>query len=514
MRWLVCAALVVATLAVYAPVRALPFLYYDDEQYVTRNPRVQAGLTAESARWAFTSFHASNWHPLTWLSHMADVELFGSDAAGPHVENALLHALNACLVFLWLTGLTRAHGRSAAVAALFALHPQRVESVAWIAERKDLLCACFALLALIAWNGFARRGSRAAYTLALGALALGLLAKPMLVSLPLLLLVLDAWPLRRGLRVVEKLPFAALSLASSLVTMRAQVHAIHPEIALGDRVANAIVTLAGQLGRAIWPADLAVLYPHPGRWPAAVVAVSAGVVLTLGLVAVAVRRRAPYVAAGLAWYALALGPTLGLVQVGFQATADRYTYLPQIGVWIALVWLVADVSRVKRSSGLAVGALAAVLIAFALTTRAQLAYWADDLALWLRAVAVTDRNWFAHTEAGIELAARGRNEEALAQLEEAVRLAPEHERANANHGFVLLRLGRASEAADALARALALDPSTGGLGERHFYRAVALERSGRAGEAIAEYERHLALLPGDARAAQALERLRAASSAP
>jgi tetratricopeptide (TPR) repeat protein len=508
MRWLVCAVLVAATLLVYAPVRALPFLYYDDMQYVTKNPPVQAGLTSESAIWAFTSFHASNWHPLTWLSHMADVELFGTSAAGPHVENAFLHALNACLLFVWLVGVTGSFGRSAAVAALFALHPQRVESVAWIAERKDLLCACFSFLALIAWTRFALRGSRVAYALALAAMAVGLLAKPMLVSLPLLLLVLDFWPLRRGLRVAEKLPFGALAVASSLITMRAQVGAISPSLALADRLANPLVALAAQLGLAFWPVDLAVLYPQPLVRPLATVLAGGAVVTAVAALALALWRRAPYVTAGLAWFAIALGPTLGIVQVGFQSTADRYSYLPQIGVWLALVWAMAEL-RVPR--WLSASALFAVLLVFTVLTRAQLAYWVDDLALWQRAVAVTDGNWFAHTGAGVELAARGRLDEALAELDAATRLAPNWEPAQANYGFVLLRVGRAAEAVAPLSRALALDPSTGGLGERHYYLALALEQSGQPGHAIAEYENHLALLPDDARAARALERLRASS---
>ncbi len=507
-RVFLCAALAVATLALYAPVRALPFVLYDDPQYVTQNPPVQAGLTLDGVRWAFTSKHASNWHPLTWLSHMADTELFGASPVGPHVVNAVLHALNACLVFLWLTGLTGSVWRSAAVAALFAFHPQRVESVAWVSERKDLLCASFTVLSLLAWTSFAKRGSRAGYALALACMALGLLAKPMLVSLPLLLLVLDFWPLARGLRIVEKLPYVALALASSAVTLWAQTDAITATIELPDRIANAAVALAGQLGRALWPVDLAVLYPHPRDWPLGTALASGAVVSALAALAFATRRRAPYVAAGLLWFAIALGPTLGAVQVGFQSTADRYTYLPQIGVWLALVWSATGVRAVVP---FATAACAAALLAIAVGTRAQLAYWTDDLALWQRALAVTEANWFAHTEAGIELAARGRNAEAVTQLAEAVRLAPKWERAQANYGFVLLRVGRAPDAVEALVNALTLDPSTGGEGERHLYLALALEQAGRTRDAISEYEIHQALQPGDRRAAQALDRLRASA---
>ncbi len=500
----ICAALVATTLVVYAPARGLPFLLYDDEQYVTANAQVQAGLSLEGARWAFTSFHASNWHPLTWLSHMADMELFGKDASGPHVENALLHALNAALVFLWLSGLTGSLGRSAAVAALFALHPQRVESVAWISERKDLLCASFTLGSLLAWTRFARSGSRAAYGVSLACMTLGGLAKPMIVSLPLLLLVLDFWPLRRGLRIAEKLPFAALALALSLVTLGAQVNAIQPSVALVDRISNALVGLATQLGLAFWPAGLAVLYPHPGSWPLATVAVAAAAVAALVALSLALLRRAPCVAAGIAFFAIGLAPTLGFVPVGFQSTADRYSYLPQIGVWLALAF---SIPAAKASRAAALAACAAALLAFGAITRAQLACWRDDLVLWERAIEVTSDNWFANTEAGIELAARGRNDEALARLSRAVELAPRWERAQANLGFVLLRVGRPVPAAEHLMRALAIDPTTGGEGERHLYLAIALERSGRIEDAIAEYRLHLELEPGDARALRALARL-------
>ena len=503
-RLALAAGLFVATLALYAPVRDLPFLLYDDEQYVTRNPDVQAGLSADGLVFAFTSFHASNWHPLTWLSHQADATFFGPSARGPHLVNAGLHALNAALVFLWLAALTGATWQSAAVAALFAFHPQRVESVAWVAERKDLLCACFGLLALLAWTRFARAGSRRGYALALVCMALGLLAKPMLVSLPLLLCVLDFWPLRRGLRIVEKLPFVALAAASSLVTLLAQRGAITPHLPLGERVASALVALETQLAKAFWPVDLAVLYPHPLVWPAASIALAIAVVGAAAVGAFLLRRRAPWVAAGLAWFALGLGPTLGLVQVGFQFTADRYAYLPQIGVWLALVWSAAELRIPRVAFALP---FAAALAWFALATRAQLVYWRDDLALWTHAVAVTERNWFGMTELGIELAARGRLDEAQAQLTEAVKLAPRWERAHANLGFVWLRSGRPAEAAEELAKALALDPSTGGLGERHYYLAVALEQAGRKAEAAAEYEAHLALLPDDTRARQALARL-------
>ena len=533
-RLAVAALIAVAALALYAPVRALPFLRYDDEQYVTANAAVQAGLGVEGVRWAFTTFHASNWHPLTWLSHMLDATLFGQSPVGPHVENALLHALNSALVFAVLARLTGTTGRSALAAALFALHPQHVESVAWVAERKDLLCALFALLALVVWPSYTRSGSRGAYAVALACMALGLLAKPMLVSLPLLLCVLDFWPLARpwsfGL-ALEKLPFAALSLGSSLVTLRAQVHAMQLDVPFADRLANACVGLAVTLAQTLAPLHLAVFYPHPapGHWPLATVVLAAAFAVGLGALALALRRRAPYLLAGGLWFAIALGPTLGLVQVGFQSHADRYAYLPQIGVAWALVWGAAELfsagpggraaarrppaARLRRAARLALGArLAAAgiaLLALAWLTHQQLRYWRSDIELWQRAVEVAGSNYYAETELAIELGVVGRVAESLPHFARALALNPRWSRAQANCGFALFLTGDPAGATERFARAFELEPNPPPPNEWHLYYARALAAVGRAGEAVPQYEAQLDLDPSDRTALLGLAELRA-----
>jgi tetratricopeptide (TPR) repeat protein len=517
-RAAIAVLLAVAVLALYAPVRALPFLRYDDEQYVTGNPAVQAGLGLDGARWAFTTFHASNWHPLTWLSHMLDVSLFGSSPVGPHAENALLHALNSALVFLVLARLTGARGRSALAALLYAVHPQHVESVAWVAERKDLLCALFGLLALAAWGRYARAGSRPAYAAALGCMAVGLLAKPMLVSLPLLLLVLDFWPLARPLGwrlAVEKLPFVALSVAASLVTMSAQVYAMQLDVALPDRLANACVAVAATLAQSLVPVRLAVLYPHPGHWPIAEVALAITFVAGLGALAFALRRRAPYLLAGGLWFAVGLGPTVGLVQVGFQSHADRYAYLPQIGVAWAVVWGVADLlarARAPRAAGIALAGAAAV--ALAVGTRAQLRYWVSDVALWQRTVAMAGPSYYAETELAIELGAAGHFPESLPHFARAVELNPRWSRAQANYGFALFLTGDPVAATQRFERALEIEPNPNAATEWHLYYARALAAAGRPAEAVTHYEKQLALDPDDRGSLFGLAEIRATQPEP
>jgi protein O-mannosyl-transferase len=512
------ALLAAASFALYLPVRALPFLRYDDEQYVTANAMVKGGLGLEGVPWAFTTFHASNWHPLTWLSHMLDASLFGASAAGPHLENALLHALNCALVFLVLARLTGARGRSAAAALLFAVHPQHVESVAWVAERKDLLCALFGLLALRAWSDYAREGSRVAYASALACMALGLLAKPMLVSLPLLLLVLDVWPLARPLGrrlLVEKLPFAALSVAASVVTMRAQVHAMQLDVALPDRLANACVAYAATLAQSLLPIRLAVLYPHPGHWPIGEVALALGLLAAAAALALALRRRAPYLLSGGLWFAIALGPTVGLVQVGFQSHADRYAYLPQIGVAWAVVWGAADLLarvRAPRVAGAALAGAAALLLAVA--AHAQLRYWRSDVALWQRAVDIAGPSYYAETELGIELGVVGRLSESLPHFERAIALNPRWPRAQANYGFALFLTGDPAAAVAHFERAFELDPDANAGPEWNLYYARALGAVGRSGDAVTHYETQLARDPDDRGALFGLAEIRATEPDP
>ncbi len=487
------------------------FVAYDDDLYVTANPLVLGGLTVDGIGRAFREFHAGNWHPLTWFSHMADVELFGLAPAPHHAVSVAIHALNALLVFALLATLTGATWRAVVVAALFAVHPLRVESVAWVAERKDLLSTAFGLLALLAWVRFARDGRPSARAAALASFALSLLAKPMLVTLPFLMLVLDAWPLARlrsaadvWPRVREKLGFFALAAGSCLVTLAAQAPAMTP-VPLALRLANALLAYPAYLARIFWPDALAALYPYRTSVPVADVLGAGALVLALTALGLWQARRRPWLLVGWLWFAGLLVPTLGLVQVGVQAFADRYTYLPLVGVALAVVWSAAElVERVPRAKPVAL-ALAGVVIGICVArTRAQVEVWRDSVTLFAHAAAVTRDNWFAHAELGIALAARGELARARAELETSLRLHPRYARARANLGVVRAQAGDPENGIADLRSALALDPALRG---GQLALGLVLERSGRFAEASSAYRAALALDPNDRAAALQLARL-------
>ncbi|HEY6000858.1 MAG TPA: hypothetical protein VI078_16345, partial [bacterium] len=350
--------------AIYGGVTRNGFVQLDDPAYILENGRVRAGLAPPSLAWAFTSFATGNWHPVTWLSHMLDVQLFGVSAPAHHAVSALLHAATACVLLLVLRAATGALLPSLAAALLFAVHPLRVESVAWASERKDVLSGLFWMLALAAYLGYARRPGVRRLTLLLVLFALGLMSKPMLVMLPLVLLVLDFWPLgrfrtsSRGSLLREKAPLLALSAASAAVTLKAQSGSLAAtvDLALAERSANAVVSVAAYLGKTLWPASLAVFYPIvPGGPGTARTIAALAALAAIGTAAALLRRRAPYLLAGCGWYLVALLPVLGLVQVGGQAMADRYTYLPSVGLCIAAAWTLADLARGRA-------ALAAALV--------------------------------------------------------------------------------------------------------------------------------------------------------
>jgi tetratricopeptide (TPR) repeat protein len=446
LKLLIALALAVATAAAYAPVLENGFVNYDDDLYVTRNQHVAMGLTAGSVGWAFTSFHGANWFPLTRLSWMLDAEVFGLEPQGFHYTSLLLHGLNAVLLFALFVRMTGSIWASAFTAAAFALHPLHVESVAWVAARKDVLSGLFALLALLAYERYARGGGSKGYYLAVFAcLALGLMAKPTLVSLPFVLLLLDEWPLGRLRRadapgtwdparvrraVLEKLPLLALVAVASGITFAAQRSwgtvqplELYP---LGVRVANALVAYAAYLGNAFWPAGLAVFYPHPGYalspwWVAGAAALLAG----LSLLAVLALRRRPYLGVGWFWFLGVLVPVIGLVQVGQAAMADRYTYLPLIGLSLALAWGVRELVAGSRPAGRAAVLLGAALLgALAVATAAQVRTWKDSSSLFEHALRVTERNHVAHINLGVELLRADRLSEAAAHLQTGLRLAP------------------------------------------------------------------------------------------
>jgi tetratricopeptide (TPR) repeat protein len=506
--WFIGLGLLLITLAVYWGLLSCAFLNYDDNSYVTENFHVHGGLTLRGLRWAFGVGYAANWHPLTWLSHMADYQLFGSNPRWHHLMNLIFHLANTLLLFGLLRRATGALWPSAMVAALFAWHPVHVESVAWVAERKDLLCTFFFLLALSAYAryGEGRRknaegrsqksevrgresapgntdhGSRITfpasrcYLLSLGCFALGLMSKPMAVSLPFVLLLLDYWPLRRfELRagssriksalplLWEKIPFFALAMVASALTILAQrrggaVVAIE-DLPFAPRCGNALVSYLRYAGKLLWPHDLAVIYPYIYQWPLWLIGGAAGLLLAVSWLALKLRRQAPYLPVGWFWYLGTLVPVIGLVQVGEQAMADRYTYIPSIGFFMVMCWAAPQLLGhwPLRKPALVITAVVA-LCACARLTRAQAAYWRDSVSLFEHAVAVTRDNYAAHATLGAGLATRNRLDEAIAQYHIALRLKPGCGLAHMNLGLALARLGRYDEAVAQYQSALAINP--------------------------------------------------------
>jgi len=501
--------LAVVTLGVWAPAMQLGFVNFDDPEYVVDNPWVRRGLTRESVVWAFSRTHSATWHPLTGLSHMLDVELFGLAPAGHHATSVLLHVLATLALFAALVRLTGAPGRSAAVAALFALHPLRVESVAWVSERKDVLCGLWWMVACWAWAGWARHGGAGRYALVVGATMLALLAKPMAVTLPFALLLLDWWPLDRmrrdGVRalLVEKLPLIVLAGAVAGITYVVQRGAgavvSLDALPFGDRAANALVAYVAYLRQTVWPAGLAVFYPFEPvpAWQAAssaalLAAITAGALWQAG--------GRPYLAVGWLWYLGTLFPVIGLVKQGDQAMADRFTYIPSVGLAIAAGWGVAALAPRARRAG-PVTAIVVVLAGHALATRAQLAHWRSSEALFTRALAVTRDNGVAHLNLGAALEAAGRGDEALPHHREAVRLKPRDPRALVNLGQALAARGDRAGARARYEEALGFAPQFA-LG--HLDLGLLDAAEGRLDEAVSHYEAALRIDPSYVKARVAL----------
>lgn len=496
----------VVTLAVFWPVLGNEFTNYDDRTYVTANRHVRTGLTLESAAWALTATAASNWHPLTWLSHMLDWSLYGEWAGGHHLTSLLLHLANALLLLWVLQRMTGAPWRSAFVALLFAVHPLHVESVAWVAERKDVLSTLFWMLGLGAWAGYARRPHAGRYAVVAVVLGLGLTAKPMLVTLPFVLLLLDWWPLGRwtdrgaAWRLArEKLLLMPLVAASCIVTFVVQSRggSVGPldRYPLGQRVANAVVAYAEYLRKAVWPRDLAVYYPHPGADLPAWKVLASGLVLVLVSVAVVrARRRAPYLLFGWLWFLGTLVPVIGIVQVGTQAMADRYTYVPLIGIFIMVAWGVPDaLGRTLPKPRVAGGALAvAAIAALAFAARIQVGYWHDSVTLFEHALHVTRENPVAHNNLGIALFETNRVDDAIAHYREAVRIDPNQASALSNLGFALVHRGRSREAVPLCERALKLRPDSAPI---HNNLGLALAAEKRFDEAERQYREALRIDP-------------------
>jgi len=514
--WLVALLLVVATVAVYWQVRGHEFLNYDDKIYVSENKNVQAGLTGDNIVWAFARPHIGHWHPLTWLSYMVDVELFGANPSALHTTNLMLHTAGAVLLFFVLRRMTGALWKSAFVAALFALHPLHVEPVAWISSRKDVLSGVFFMLTVLAYARYVDRPGVLRYFLVVLFFALGLMSKPMLVTLPFVLLLLDYWPLGRtggGLSTVqgsagaywklfrEKLPLFALTGMSCV----ASYYAAKIEGVIGPaeiyplrlRIPNALVSYVRYISKTLWPRYLAVHYPYPRDtlplW-------QAGVALML-LVGVSVlvfrlRRRYPYLGVGWAWYVGTLVPVIGIVQVSDHVMADRYTYVPLIGLFIIVAWGVPDlVARWRyRRVGLAVSA-AAVLSAVTVCTWYQLGRWENSVTLFEHALRVTSNNGLAHTNLGHALLEEGRVDEAIDHFSRALTIHPGYVKARTNMGIALAGQGRLDEAVGHLSQALALDPDNV---DAHYNMGVAMIKKGNLDVASTHFSEVLRLRPDDA----------------
>jgi tetratricopeptide (TPR) repeat protein len=473
--WLTAATLAGLTFVVFYPALDGKFVNFDDYTYVSRNRYVTNGLSVKGAQWAFTTSQAANWHPLTWLSLQLDSSLWKNptgvaDPRGYHLTSVLLHAANAALVFLVFRSLTGAFWRSAVVALLFAVHPLRVESVAWIAERKDVLSALFGLLAIRAYAGYVLRPSWWRYLPVALALALSLMSKPMLVTLPCLLLVLDWWPLGRVAvkrdwwrLTVEKLPLFALAAASCVITYLVQeregaVMALE-ETPLAARSANAAISYAVYLSKTFWPAGLAALYPHPGAAiPVALALGALALLVTLSAACVILRQQAPYLLTGWLWYLGTLVPVIGLVQVGIQARADRYTYFPQIGILMALCWGVARLLRSRAPAALGLGAVAAV--ALIVVTSIQITFWRDSLHLWERSLAVAGESATTYANLGETEEEAGHLEEATRYYEQSLRLAPKNVQGLVNLGSILKRQKKYDRAAELFKEIIRIAPES------------------------------------------------------
>ncbi len=537
-QWIICALLVVSIFALFRPVTHYDFVNYDDSGYIVDNLNVQKGLTREGFVWAFTTGHMSNWHPLTWLSHMLDVEISGGAKPGPqHFTNILFHALNSLLVFLVLKKMTGAIWRSAFVAALFALHPLHVESVAWISERKDVLSTFFWMLTIWAYAVYVKGKSRAEsedsktkpsalfYCLSLLFFSLGLMSKPMVVTLPFVLLLLDIWPLNRMSKgqspkpkadedfetkplwpldfrlwsrlLLEKIPFFALTVAASVVTfiMQKKGGAVSSlaGLSIPSRIENSIVSYVRYIGKTFWPNDLSILYPHPGGWPLWQVIVATIFLLGISVLAIWFARRRAYILVGWFWFLGTLVPVIGIVQVGMQSMADRYTYIPLIGLFIATTWGAADIFSRWNLPKVALGFCAGIILLCCMAlTHTQIGYWRDSETLFGHAIKVTKKNFIAYNNLGFFYSHKERYDEAIDAYRKSLEIEPRFEDAHNNLGYALAKFGKHEEAIAHYLVALKIKPE---LVEAHNNLGNSLAEIGKVDEAISHYEIALAKNP-------------------
>jgi len=517
----ICLLLILVTLVVYFQVGTFDFNAYDTPDYVYENPYVKAGLTAGSINWAFTTVHASNWHPLTWLSHMLDVQVLGLDSGRHHLINVLFHIVNTLLLFGVLRLMTGRLWPSSLVALLFALHPLHVQSVAWVAERKDVLSTFFGLLAVRTYVRYGQRPMIGRYMPVLLFFILGLMAKPMIVTLPFVLLLLDFWPLKRFRfefskptdslpsetisklsLILEKVPLFMVAATSCVVTLYAQ-HAggavsSLAEISLSDRIVNALVSYAGYIAKMFWPADLAVIYPYPGGWPAWQIGAAFCLLAGISFLVLRYWQSRPWLVVGWLWYLGTLVPVIGLVRVGVQAMADRYTYVPFVGLFIMVAWELADLTgRFRSKKPTAVVITTAIVIALGAVAYKEVGYWRSTVTLFERALEVTRDNYVAHNNLGHHWLEQGKTDRAAAHFNKALQINPEFELAHSNLGLILSRQGKLDAAIKHYYQALQINPNyaTG-----HNNMGNALYRRGQPDRAVAHYLQAIRIDPEYAQA--------------
>lgn len=509
---IVCMFLVATSLLVYMQVIKFDFINYDDGLYVVENPHIKGNLTLENIIWAFSTGYAANWHPVTWLSHMLDFGVYGLNPMGHHWTNLQIHIANSILLFLFFKYLTGALWRSALVAALFAIHPLHVESVAWVAERKDVLCAFFWILSMWAYTGYVRHPKKKYYVLLIILFILGLMAKPMIVTLPFVLLLLDFWPLSRFqymlhkqqipiFKVIvclvrEKIPLFILSAASSLITFFVQQHggavSSIEYLPLMARVTNAIVSYTVYIGKMIWPLHLAVLYPF-WEWHLLQVMMSGSLLLVFSGLAILNRRRFPYLITGWFLYLGTLVPVIGLVQVGIQRMADRYTYVPLIGLFIIVAWGMADISAKWRYQKTVVAVFSSIILIFYMVcTWFQVGYWQNSITLFKHTVEVTHNNSIAHCALGHALDQSGEPNEALGHYFKALQINPNYAEAHNKIGVILACQNKDKEAIIHFYEALRIDAGYAGA---YYNLGKIFANQGRIKESILNYRKALRFSP-------------------
>lgn len=507
--WLIAAGLALVTFVTYSGALSAEFSILDDDQYVRNNERVSQGLSSSNIAWAFTHQHAAMYHPLTTISHMTDVQLFGMNPMGHHLVSTLLHSISAALLFIVLRTLTQSTWPSAFVAAVFALHPQHVESVVWVAERKDVLSGFFFMLCLITYARYARRPTIARYVLLCLLFALGLLSKPMLVTLPFVLLLLDFWPLKRTpwkQLALEKVPLIALSLIASVLAMMTQktIGAVSIDIPFHERIANAFLSVMRYVGIAFLPNALSVLYPHPMQWPAIMIVASATALLLLTVLFFLLARDRPYLFVGWLWFLIMLAPVIGIVQIGAQAMADRYSYLPGIGLAIAVTWLIAAMIP-AGAHRLSVGVCAGlVLFICCIRTWAQVETWKNPEALFATSIQNGGDHLLLENLLAQAIWDHGRHDEAIAHWRAILQIAPNDSHTHQMLGSNLLEEGRLAEAEQELEAAQRLDPKNA---KTYMFLAGLRQMQGNLDAAIPLVKRAIELDPNDALAPKILSEM-------